>query len=159
MDDYAFAHSEPARKIAASGLISYRHFQMAFIWTPHSHCLMQSAQMTSRTLSFSTVLMIFQRSFSPLASASANLNACSEVILPGSGGSLGSTTACTRPGPYARAPLAISLRLPGLFDGVASRAAALRDPSKVDGLQLNPKLRIAIHHHLFPFDFAQAHCF
>ena len=55
--------------------------------------------MTSLTLSPSTDLMIFQLSFWPRASDSANLNACSELAFPGSGGSLGSTTAWITAGP------------------------------------------------------------
>src|SRR5256714_10669530 len=52
-------------------------------------------QITSRILSFTTVLMIFQRSFSPRKSASANFKDCFIVMLPGRGGSFGSTTAST----------------------------------------------------------------
>ena len=48
---------------------------------------------TSRMVFSTTVLIISQPSFCPRVSAFANCQACSVVILPGSGGSLGSTTA------------------------------------------------------------------
>src|SRR6185312_8362937 len=56
-------------------------------------------QTTSRTLSFNTVFRIAQPSFWPRRSASLNLRNWSVLTLPGIGGSLGSTTACTTAGP------------------------------------------------------------
>src|SRR5437868_3367599 len=61
-------------------------------------CLLLVDQTTSRTLSLITSLMMSQRYFSPRTSASPNFIAWSMVILPGRGGSLGSTTAWTTAG-------------------------------------------------------------
>jgi len=54
---------------------------------------------TSRILSSIAVLMIFHPFFVPFAIASAKCRACSALMLPGSGGSFGSTTASMTAGP------------------------------------------------------------
>ena len=86
--------------------------------------------------------MTFQRFFSPCASASAKCIACSIVMLPGIGGSLGSTTASTTAGPgWASACRSTSSHLRRVVQREARRAAGLARIGEVDRLQLARRTR------------------
>src|SRR3954451_16396383 len=99
--------------------------------------------------------MIFKRSFSPFSKASAKWSACSAVILPGNGGSCGSTTASMTAGPGSAS--ACRKVLSACFGSSMVKPAAppFRANGKIDGLEFHAKLGIRFLYHLLPLDLTQ----
>ena len=75
------------------------------------------------------------------------------LILPGIGGSFGSTTASHQRGPRMCQRLAQHRsRLFGSSMRESRGAAARANTGEIDRLQLDAELRVALEHHLLPLD-------